>query len=121
MCPDWREHEPGRAGLSVAGLGDEESMVVSAIAEPYFAETEESDEAFHVPCVVESAPDHMTDMSEKEIDSETEYNIINSSSGFFNAMLDAFPEGQDVAGETLEITAYQPGDNFSRSYEIDAQ
>lgn len=118
---DWREHQPGRTGLSVAGLADGESMLVAVVGEPYFAETEESDDAFHVPVQIESAPEHLSDMSGEDLDAEREYNIINSSSGFFNAFLDAFPSGENPVGETLEITARQPGDNYSRSYQVDPQ
>lgn len=117
---DWRDHEPGRAGLSVAGLGDGESMTCGVLSEPFRRDTEESDDALHVPVTVGDAPDHMEDMSGESLDSESEYNIINSSSAFFNALVEAFPPGEEMAGSTIEITARQPGDNFSRFYEIEA-
>lgn len=121
MSDDWRDHEPGRAGLSVAGLGDGESMTARVLSEPFRRDTDESDDALHVPVQVVDSPDHLNDMSGESITQEKEYNIINSSSAFFNALVDAFPEGTEMAGETVEITARQPGDNFSRFYEIQAE
>lgn len=116
---DWRDHESGRTGLSVSDLGDEESMEVQAVGEPFRRDTSESEDALHVPVRVADAPDHVADMSGDPVDNETEYHIINSSSGFFVALMEAFPDGDDVAGETFEIVAYQPGDQYSRYYEIE--
>lgn len=121
MSDGWRDHEPGRAGLSVAGLGDGESMTAKVISEPFRRDTDESDDALHVPVHVDDAPDHLEDMSDETVTQDKEYNIINSSSAFFNALVDAFPEGTEMAGETVEIVARQPGDNFSRYYEIEFQ
>lgn len=119
---NWRDWEPGRTGVSVANLADGESLTVQVIDEPFRQDTEQSEEALHVPVKVLESPEGFPDMSGDNVDSETEYNIINSSTAFFNALMNAFPEGQQVQGQHLEIEAHQPDpdDQFSRAYEIEA-
>ena len=119
------DYEPGRRGVSVAGLSDGESLTVQGIGNVYLDETEHSDDAIHVPCHIAEAPDDFRDMSGEPVqtvdDTEepVEYNIINSSSAFYNALIDVFGEAGETNGETFVITAYQPGDSFTRYYEID--
>lgn len=118
---DWRDWEPGRTGISVAQLSDGESVQAQIVGEPYRDETSESDDALHVPVqFVGDIPDEFRDMSGDPVDNEEEYNIINSSSTFFNALVGAFSEGTDLNGQMVDITARQPDDQYSRSYEVEA-
>lgn len=125
MSDDWRDHEAGRTGVSVGQLSDGETVTVEAVSEPFRRDTEEAEDALHVPVIVHEAPDGFADMSGDDIetadDSEdpAEYNIINSSAGFFESLVNEFPEGVAVAGSVFDITARQPDDSFSRYYEID--
>lgn len=120
MSEDWRDHEPGRRGVSVAQLSDGEAITAQILSNPYRQETEQSQDALHVPCVfVGEIPDGFTDMSGEEIQEGEEYNIINSSTAFFNALLSAFPEGNDPTGEVIEITGHQPADAYSRYYSVE--
>lgn len=118
MSDGWRDFEPGRRGVSVAQLADGESVTAGITGEPYRRETAESDHALHVPVVFGDVPDGFEDMSGDAVQEGEEYNIINSSSAFFEALIGAFPEGADVAGSNVEITASQPGDDFTRTYTI---
>lgn len=121
MSEDWRDFEAGRRGVSVAQLSDGESALAQIISEPYRKSTSESDNALHVPVIFMDVPDDFRDMSGEEVDSEREYNIINSSTAFFNALLEAFPEDAETVGQNVEISATQEGDAFTRSYRIDPQ
>lgn len=122
MASDWRDWEAGRTGVSVAGLQDGESMAVQIIDSPYREDTQESQDALHVPIVPMNYPEGFTDMSGEVLEEGDEYNIINSSSGFFNALLDAFPEGENPEGQIVEITAHQPtNEAYSRFYDIEVQ
>ncbi|AAQ13753.1 hypothetical protein [His 1 virus] len=123
---DWRDFEPGRTGVSVANMADGESVEVQVVGEPYREDTSVSDNALHLPVVFLEAPDSFQDMSDdsvvtaEESDGEPkEYNIINSSTAFFNALVDAFPEAEQITGQSVEITARQPGDEYSRFYEME--
>lgn len=119
---DWRDHEVGRRGVSVAQLSDDESVLAQVISDPYRKSTSESDNALHVPVIfMGDIPDHFTDMSNEEVNNEREYNIINSSTAFFNALLEAFPEDVQATGQNVEITAHQDGDAFTREYDINPQ
>lgn len=124
---DWRDFTPGRTGVSVANMGDGETVEAQIVGEPYREDTSVSDDALHVPVVFLETPTEFADMSGDDVvtaeDSNgeaREYNIINSSTAFFNALLDAFPDAETVVGQTVEITARQPGDEYSRFYEIEA-
>lgn len=119
------DFEPGRTGLTVAGLSDGESLEVMGIGNAFLDSTEESEDAIHVPVTVLEAPDGFTDMSGDPIEEaegeegDKEYNIINSSTGFYNALVDAVGEQGRTAGQLLTITAHQPGSEAtSRYYEI---
>lgn len=123
---DWRDFEPGRTGVSVASMDDGETVEAQVVGEPYREDTSVSENALHVPVVFLEVPDGFSDMSGDSVvtaeDSEgepKEYNIINSSTAFFNALLDAFPEANSMTGQTVEITARQPGDEYSRFYEME--
>lgn len=125
---DWRDFEPGRTGVSVARLGDGEVARAQVVGEPYREETATSENALHVPVAFLDIPDGFEDMSgepvvtAEESDGEPkEYNIINSSTAFFQALLDAFPADGSINGQMMEITARQPGDDYSRFYEIEGQ
>lgn len=124
---DWRDHESGRTGLSVGGLRDGDSMEVQGTSEPFRRDTEEADDALHVPVVVIEAPDYLEDMSGDPVDvyegddeEPTEYHIINSSSAFFEALTRAFPPGAEVNGTPFRISVEQPDDAYSRTYSIEA-
>lgn len=121
MSDDWRDFEAGRRGVSVSQLSDGESLNAQIIGEPYRESTSESENALHLPVMLMDVPDDFRDMSGEEIDSEEEYNIINSSSTFFSALLEAFPEDVQANGQNVEISASQEGDTFTRSYEISPQ
>lgn len=115
------DFDPGKIGISVAKLQDGDSLRVQVQADAYVEETSHSDSAIHVPCVVLEAPDYFRDMSGNEIQENEEYNIINSSSGFYNALVDAIGV-ENHQGQHLEIQAHQPGDEpTSRYYEITAE
>lgn len=120
MSDDWRDFEPGRTGISVARLDDGQSVVCRIVGEPFRRETEESENALHVPVVfdMDSVPKAFFDMSGYEIQEGKEYNIINSSTAFFNALMQEFPDGNSLEGKTVEISAEQPKDAFSRTYEV---
>lgn len=126
---DWRDHETGRPGISIGQLSDGESITVQAIGEPYWREQEieqadgsvDEAEALHLPVRVLDHPDDLLAMSDDDIDPEAEYDIINSSSGFFNALKAAFPDGTAVNGQHLTVTAHQPDDVFSRYYTVEAE
>jgi len=113
---DWFDHEVGRQGASIARLSDGEGAVIDVIDEPYFAETSESAEAFHVPVRFVNVPETFDDMNDDPISEDEEYNIINSSSGFFTAFRDAVSDPSEVAGSRLEITAHQPNDEATSRY-----
>lgn len=116
---DWTDHEAGRTGVNVSQLADGESVTCQGAGEPFRRDTSESDDALHVPVQFLETPEDFVDMSENEIDDETkEYNIINSSTSFFEAMLSVF-EDTPMAGQSFEITAHQPDDVYSRYYEIE--
>jgi len=124
---DWRDFEPGRTGASVASMADGETVKAQIVDEPYREDTSVSDNALHVPVVFLEVPDGFEDMSDDSVvtaeESEgepKEYNIINSSTAFFNALIDAFPEADTMAGQTVDITAREPGDVYSRFYEMEA-
>lgn len=121
MSDDWRDFEAGRRGVSVAQLSDGENLTAQIIAAPYRKSTSESDNALHVPVMFMDVPENFRDMSGDEIDTEKEYNIINSSTAFFNALLEAFPEDAQTTGQNVEISASQDGDAFTRSYDINPQ
>lgn len=122
------EYEPGRTGLSVSQLGDGQAVTVLCTGDVFLQETSESDDAIHQPCVVLDAPDGFTDMSgdpvetSADVDEPEEYNIINSSTAFYEALVRAgFQEGE-TDGQKLYIEASQEGDDqFSRKYSISAE
>lgn len=128
MTDDWRDFEPGRTGVSVGQMADGEELKALVVSEPYREDTSESDNALHVPVVILEAPEGFADMSgepvelSEESDGEPEeYNIINSSTAFFEALLDAFPEGSGIDGQIINVSVEQPGDTFSRRYEVEAE
>lgn len=126
MSEGWRDYEPGRTGVSVASLADGETVKAQIIGEPYREDTSVSDNALHVPVSFVEVPDGFEDMSGEQVETasdngEAEYNIINSSSAFFNALLEAFPADTTINGQIVEIEAHQPGDDYSRFYQIEAQ
>lgn len=120
------DYEPGRTGISVANLSDGAEMTVQGNANAYLDSTEHSDDAIHVPCFVMDAPDGFTDMSGEPVetvednpDNPKEYNIINSSTAFYEALIEAFGEEGRTDGQTFTIRASQPGDSFTRTYQIE--
>lgn len=120
------EFEPGRTGFSVAQLSDGEEITVEAIGEAYVASTEHSDKAIHAPVAVVDAPDTFEDMSGQPVEAAgdsdgepREYNIINSSTAFYNALTGEFGDDGPPAGTTYVIRARQPDDSYSRYYEIE--
>ncbi len=126
---DWRNFTPGRTGVTVAQIGDNDSVEAQIVDEPYRDETSQSDDALHVPVVFLSVPDGFEDMSGEAVetaedsDDPQEYNIINSSSAFTRALLEAFPNPDaTLNGQSVEITATQEGEeSYSRTYTIEAQ
>lgn len=128
MSNDWRDFTPGRTGASVGQMADGEEIKVQVVSDPYREDTSESDNALHVPVVFLETPEGFTDMSGESVvvagDAEgepEEYNIINSSTTFFEALLEAFPQGSSIEGQIVNITARQEGDTFTRTYEIEAE
>lgn len=121
----WRDHEPGRPGLNLSRLSDGETLVAEVLDEPYFDETQISEEekgnAFHVPVRPIEWPDGFTNMSGDSVSDDEEYNIINSSSSFFREFKRAFPSGE-VTGERFSVNVEQvdPDDNMTRSYLVES-
>lgn len=124
MGSDWRDKEVGRSGISLAELADGQELVCEVVDNPSWQEhefeneagEEDSSEAFHVPVIPSEYPDGFTDMSGSELQDQ-EYDIINSSSGFYSQFRDLFPNSSPV-GSVIVITAHQSGDEFSRYYEV---
>lgn len=130
----WTDKEPGRAGLSLGQLSDGESIRAQIVGEPFWqtheidqgdGSTEEA-EALHVPVNPLDVPDGYTDMSGEELDDDAEYAVINSSSSFYQALMSAFgvetgQEPPQLNGQIVSITAYQPSDQYSRFFEVEAE
>lgn len=120
----WADAEAGKRGLSVAQLSDGETAAFQLTGEPYRQETAESPDALHIPVNPLDVPDGFADMSGDTLQEDMEYVIINSSSGFYQALCAALGiepgEGYDgsLEGQHMTVEASQPGDTFSRTYSV---
>lgn len=139
MSEDWRDFEEGRRGLSLADLGDGESMELFVDDHPFLNTEEieqddgrvEESEALRVPVIPVSVPDGYTDMSGDPVgtvddpdeagEEAPRYHVINSSTTFKRAMREAFPEGVEPVASVITVNAHQPEgeDQFGRSYTVD--
>lgn len=127
------DFEPGRRGLSVGQLSDGETASFRCEGNPYTDThqipqgdgTVDEAEAIHVPVSPEDVPDGFADMNGDPVDSDEEYNLINSSTGFYLALCRALgiEPGEEYDGSIessiMHVSAVQEGDEFSRDYQIE--
>lgn len=121
---DWRDAaRPDRQGVGLGQLGDGEAITVGFLEDGSLVETEHG-EALQVGVSVLDVPDGYEDMSGEQVravgeveDAENaEYNLMSSSSRLLYALAEI---GDDLTGETVEITAHGASDSFDRTYAIE--
>lgn len=117
----WREQAaPDREGFGLGELDSDESVEVTFLDDGTLKETEHGD-ALSIGVSVHSIPDGYTDMNDNEVETvdeneEAEYNLMSSSK---RLMYELAQVGENLAGASVVITAYNESNSFDRTYTVE--